>query len=73
MKTSESSTAIDTSSEQYRHECEAREIMHLATIDARRARLAGIELKRGKPERQRLEDSIRRLWPERDPTKIKHP
>ena len=53
---------VDTASEDWRHECEARAIAALPTLAERRAWLEGIEAKRGKAEADRLRDTMRALW-----------
>lgn len=56
---------VSTSSEEWRHICEARAIMRLPTTHDRRAWLDDIERKRGADSRRALEDTIRALWPSR--------
>lgn len=56
---------VDSASEAYRHECEARAIMALRSTAERRAWLDTIEHKRGKPAREALQETIKALWPSR--------
>jgi len=53
---------VDRSSEEWRHECEARFLIGLPTIDERRDFLAGIEKKRGAAEADRLRATAEVLW-----------
>ena len=55
-------TTTDTSSEAWRHECEARAILALPTLADRRAHLDAIEKRRGKPEADRLRATMGALW-----------
>lgn len=57
---------VDSASEPWRHECEARAIAELRPIEARRAWLEDIERKRGKPEADRLRATMGRLWDARN-------
>jgi hypothetical protein len=52
---------IDTSSEEWRKECEAREILTWS-LDKRRKHLALVADKRGWQARYYLEEEITRLW-----------
>lgn len=54
-----------TWSEAWRHECEARHITSLPTLDARRKYLWGIHNKRGEPAMVRLRATVERLWKQR--------
>ena len=54
---------MDTSSEEWRHICEARTCLRMPLL-SRQAHLQGVEKKRGEGERRRLENSIFRLWVE---------
>lgn len=49
-------------SEGWRAECEARYVLNLPSIDARRALLAAIEKRRGKPAREDLEKRVIAVW-----------
>ena len=49
----------DTYSEAWRHECEARSILAIATPAARRHRLVQIERARGAGTREKLEHTVR--------------
>lgn len=53
---------VDSSSEEWRHEAEARAIAKLPTLAERRAWLDDIERKRGKPAADRLRRTMRKLW-----------
>jgi hypothetical protein len=53
---------VDSSSEAWRHECEARAIAALPTLAERRACLGDIELRRGKDAADRLRETMRALW-----------
>lgn len=53
---------VDTASEEWRHECEARAIAALPTLADRRAWLESIEHRRGKADADRLRDTMRALW-----------
>lgn len=55
-------TVVDSSSEEWRHECEARYILNMPTIHQRRSTLEAIEKKRGEPERLRLQKTIWAMW-----------
>ena len=57
---------VDSASEDYRHECEARAIMMLPTTMDRRVWLEHIETKRGKTVRATLQAKISELWPSRN-------
>lgn len=53
---------VDSSSEEWRHEAEARAIAKLPTLAERRAWLDDIERKRGKAVADRLRRTMRKLW-----------
>ena len=53
---------VDSASEDYRHECEARHIARLPTLADRRAWLEAIEHKRGKAEADRLRLTMGEIW-----------
>jgi hypothetical protein len=53
---------VDSASEAWRHECEARAIAALPTLALRRAWLEDIERKRGKAEADRLRATMRQIW-----------
>ena len=53
---------VDSWSEDWRHECEARHIANLPTLQQRREYLEVIERKRGGAECKRLKDTIRIIW-----------
>lgn len=48
--------------EDWRHECEARSILAMPHVDARRAYLAAVGKRRGLKAQQALEESVRELW-----------
>lgn len=58
----------DTYSEAWRHECEARWILKLPSLDERRAWLASLEKKRGQAHVEQLKRTMRKLWEQRQPT-----
>lgn len=58
-------TVVDSTSEAWRHETEARAIAALPTLAERRAWLEAIEHKRGKAEADRLRDTMMKLWKEK--------
>lgn len=49
---------VDSSSEGWRHECEARSILALPTLAERRAHLEALEKRRGKAEADRLRSTM---------------
>lgn len=53
---------VDSSSEEHRHECEARAILCLRTLGDRRIFLEGIEARRGKPAADLLRATMKALW-----------
>lgn len=53
---------VSSSSEQWRHECEARAILDMNGQTTRRKYLERIELRRGKAERRRLEETILAIY-----------
>lgn len=53
---------VCTWSETWRAECEARMVCTLPGLDRRRAYLAGVEKKRGKPAVEQLKDHIKQVW-----------
>lgn len=52
----------DTSSEAWRHHCEALTVVAMPTREARQAHLAAVEKHRGQQARERLEQSARAMW-----------
>jgi hypothetical protein len=57
---------IDTSSEAWRAQCEARHVLNeKPTLAQRRAFLELVEARRGKAGRRALEDAIRQEWDRR--------
>lgn len=53
---------VPTDSEHWRHECEARAIAALPTLNERRAWLEGIEQRRGKDAADRLRVTMGQIW-----------
>lgn len=53
---------VDSSSEDYRHECEARAIAALPTLAQRREWMQALEHRRGKAEADRLRTTMTALW-----------
>ena len=51
----------DTATEAHRHACEARHVLALPTLPARREALAAREERRGKPEADRLRETMTAL------------
>lgn len=62
MPTLHDGREVDSTSEDYRHETEARAILALPTLADRRAWLEQIEHKRGKAEADRLRTTMGALW-----------
>lgn len=60
--------SVCSTSEAWRHECEARTVVQMPTREARRAHLDAVERLRGAKARQQLEETARALWAERGPT-----
>lgn len=61
MKTLHDGRQVDSSSEDWRHECEARTLLGWP-VGERKAHLMAVEQRRGIPERQRLQDTLMALW-----------
>lgn len=55
-------TEVDSASEAWRHECEARAIAALPTLADRRAWLEAVEKRRGTGEADRLRGTMKALW-----------
>lgn len=53
---------VDSASEEWRHECEARAIAALPSLAERRAWLEDLERKRGAAAVERLRATMRQLW-----------
>ena len=53
---------VDSSSEAWRHECEARAILALPGKPQRQAWLESLEHKRGKADADRLRKTMLKLW-----------
>lgn len=53
---------VDSASEAWRHEAEARAIAGLPTLGARRAWLESVERRRGKSDADRLRATMKALW-----------
>lgn len=58
-------TLVDTSSEEFRHECEARAVLNMRGLAWRQDFLAKVEKKRGEAERLRLQKTMMTLWKRR--------
>lgn len=55
---------VSNSSEEWRHECEARSVVAMPTREARRKHLELVAQLRGPTARERLEVTARELWEE---------
>jgi hypothetical protein len=55
-------TVVDSSSDEWRHECEARHIVDMPSLSARREYLAHVERKRGIEAANKLKNTVRLLW-----------
>lgn len=66
MPTLHDGREVPSDSEEWRHECEARKVMTLPSVDARRDWIESVEKKRGKPAADRLRETVRALWAQRD-------
>jgi hypothetical protein len=55
-------TEVDSTSEAWRHECEARAIAALPTLAERRSWLDDLARKRGVFEADRIRNTLKRLW-----------
>ena len=55
-------TEVSSYSEAWRHECEARWILKLGSLDGRRAWLQSLEKRRGKAHVEQLKTTMRNLW-----------
>jgi 5-enolpyruvylshikimate-3-phosphate synthase len=53
---------VDSASEAWRHECEARYIAALPSLAERRIYLTEVERRRGKAEADRLRATMKALW-----------
>jgi hypothetical protein len=58
---------VDSASEDWRHECEARAVAALPTLIERRMYLDAVELRRGNVEADRLRKTMSELWERRKP------
>jgi hypothetical protein len=58
-------TEVSSYSEAWRHECEARWILKLPSLDERRAWLQSLEKRRGKAHVEQLKTTMRNLWAHR--------
>lgn len=58
-------TEVDSASEAWRHESEARAIADLRTLGERRAWLEAIEKRRGQAAADRLRQTMKALWEHR--------
>lgn len=52
---------VDSSSEEWRHECEAITLLRMS-LGARKAHLQAVEARRGIPARQQLQVTLMALW-----------
>lgn len=52
---------VDSYSEAWRHECEARTALNMPLLE-RRAHLSRVESKRGMEQRRRLESTMHAIW-----------
>lgn len=59
-------TEVDSASEAWRHECEARAISKLPSTGMLRAWLEDLERRRGKEAADRLRATIKALWAQRE-------
>lgn len=55
-------TEVSSYSEAWRHECEARWILKLPSLQERRDWLASLEKRRGQAEVERLKATMQQLW-----------
>lgn len=53
---------VDSASEEWRHECEARAIVELPTLVDRRMYLDEVERRRGSDAAKRLRDTMMQIW-----------
>ena len=53
---------VDSASEDWRHETEARSILSLRNVTERRDWLDAIEKRRGKASADRLRETVQALW-----------
>lgn len=53
---------MDTSSEEWRRECEARYVCNLPTLSDRRRYILGVREQRGNPPADQLERDVRHEW-----------
>lgn len=53
---------VDSASEDWRAECEARHVLSMPSVVARREYLAGIRQRRGPNAYEALADLVRALW-----------
>lgn len=65
MVTLHDGTEVPSDSEAWRHECEARSIMNMPTLEKRRAHLAAITKIRGQAAADRIRETMSILWPRR--------
>lgn len=55
-------TEVDSASEAWRHECEARYVASRPTLLDRREYLDAVERRRGQAEADRLRQTMKQLW-----------
>lgn len=53
---------VDSASEAWRAECEARHVLAMPAVEARREYLTGIQKRRGQAAYQALADLVREVW-----------
>ena len=58
-------TEVDSASEEWRHEAEARAIAALPSLQQRRAWLEDIQRKRGQAAADRIRETLKQLWKEK--------
>lgn len=56
---------VDSASDEWRHECEARAIANIPGLAQRREWLENLEKRRGKPAADRMRVTLKALWAEK--------
>lgn len=56
---------VDSSSEEWRHECLARSVVAIKSVEGRREWLAAFEKRHGKETADKLRATVRELWENR--------
>jgi hypothetical protein len=59
-------TQVEATSEAWKHLCEARMIANRPTLGERREYLLAVERSRGKPEADRLKQTLKTIWEQRN-------